>query len=88
MINMPSRSINSSFGITNIEASLIETTYWSYTLQCKELNMYGGSFLGEWRELLGGTTNQITRTDPTTVTGVLSPYYLGGSRFHAVQVPA
>jgi hypothetical protein len=44
MINMPSRSINSSFGITNIEATLVEKTYWLYTLQCKELNMYGGSF--------------------------------------------
>jgi hypothetical protein len=86
IISMASRGVDASFGVISIEMSMIESTYWQYTLTAKELSV-AGTFLGEWRELLGSDATSLQRTNPGTSTGVMSPIFLGGSRFHAVQLP-
>ena len=63
-----------------------------YEIQATELTSYDGGYLAAWRDLLGdGGGASVTVSSGDTgiqMLGLPGPVYLGGSRFHAVQVTA
>lgn len=72
-----------------VDIRLVMATWWEYRVTAIEGNDYLGSYLDFYRIQSGGGG---AVSYPTTGSGSIvvggSPYYLGGSRFHAVQVPA
>ena len=93
-VNLTGRAINAACAITAVDIALDTDTFWVYHLVAVELTVYDGGYLAAWRALLEGSSSGagsvVTQATGGTVTtmSLPSPYYLGGSRFHAVQVPA
>ena len=88
-IVLTDRLINvASAFIQTVQIRLVMATWWEYRVLAIEGSDYLGSYLDFWRRTDGGGSGVAvgTATGSVSVAGV-SPYYLGGSRFHAVQVP-
>lgn len=92
-VDLTDRSIDATFAITEVDIEMVTATHWEYQVRATELTVAGGTYLEQWRALLGGmasgsTASVGTSTGTTVIGGALPTYDLGGSRFHAVQVPA
>jgi hypothetical protein len=73
--------------IQTVEIKLVSATWWEYTITAIEGADYLGSPLEYFRKLIGSTVLSSGGGGTVVVSGE-SIHYLGGSRFHAVQVPA
>jgi hypothetical protein len=93
VVDMTSRAIDATFAVTQVDIELIEKDYWQYNVSATELSVFPGTYLDQWRALLAGSSSgsgSIGTSSGVVATGSggVSTIYLGGSRFHAVQVPA
>jgi hypothetical protein len=93
VVDLAGRAVDATFAVTGVGIRLETATSWLYTVQATELSVFGGNYLDQWRALLAGSSSgggaTIGSSSGTTVIGGALPTYdLGGSRFHAVQVPA
>jgi hypothetical protein len=86
--------IDTTFAITEVTIDLIEKDYWEYRFNATELSVFPGSYVDQWRALLAGSASGSSSGSSSGVSTVTSSggggatqYYLGGSRFHAVQLP-
>ena len=93
-VDLTNRAVDATCAITEVEISLETDTYWVYRFTAVELTVYDGGYLAAWRALLAGSASgagsvvtSATGGD-VTIASFPGPIYLGGSRFHAVQVPA
>jgi hypothetical protein len=76
--------------IMGVSAELVSPAVWQYQITATYAG-FAGSLLDQWRALLrrGGGSGGSSTTGPVGGTAPPpGPAYFGGSRFHAVQVPA
>lgn len=72
-----------------VDIHLVRSEWWEYRVTAIESDAYIGSYLDYFRVEGGASGTAVVGSASGSVTvSVASPYYLGGSRFHAVQVPA
>lgn len=88
-VQLSVRSLNlASVFLQTVNVHLRMATWWEYSVTAIEGDNYLGSYLDYWRKsggdsgvaVVGGASGSVTVASAST-------YYLGGSRFHAVQVP-
>lgn len=92
-VDLAGRAVDATFAVTDVSILWETAGSWLYTVRATELSVFGGNYLDQWRALLAGSSSGSsasvgTSSGTTVVGGALPTYYLGGSRFHAVQVPA
>ena len=91
-VDLAGRAVDATFAVTGVTITWETAGFWRYRVQATELSVFGGNYLDQWRALLAGSSSGSGSSGSSTGTTVLGtvppPYYLGGSRFHAVQVPA
>jgi hypothetical protein len=92
-VDLAGRAVDATFAVTDVSILWETAGSWLYTVRATELSVFGGNYLDQWRALLAGSSSgssaSVGSSSGTTVVGgALPTYYLGGSRFHAVQVPA
>jgi len=85
-IDLPvTRSITGEFVITSLTMSIVQDpdggeAYWVYTAQAIDSTVYQGSYLDQWRKLIGtGGLGAATAGNAGGPLGT-APIYLGGSR--------
>lgn len=95
VVNLAGRGLDATCAITNVTITLDSDLVWNYVVAAVELTLYDGGYLAAWRALLNGSSSgagsAVTAVEgggSVTVLSTPSPYFLGGSRVHAVQVPA
>jgi hypothetical protein len=92
VVDMAARAVDATFAVTQVDIELIENDHWQYRVSAVELSVFPGTYLDQWRALLAGSASGSGATGTSSgvvATGSGVPVnYLGGSRFHAVQVPA
>ena len=92
-VDLAGRAVDATFAVTDVSILWETAGFWLYTVRATELSVFGGNYLDQWRALLAGSSSGSSAsvgssTGTTVVGGALPTYFLGGSRFHAVQVPA
>jgi predicted heme/steroid binding protein len=91
-VDLPDRDVDATFAITDVDITYLSSGCWSYAFRGTELSVFPGNYLDQWRALLHADQTINVAGDSTDIdiingTSLPSPIYLGGSRFHAVQVP-
>jgi len=94
-VDLTGRAVDAIFAVTAVSVSLRTADYWwVYTVTAIELDVFPGTYLDQWRAMLSGSSSGLgvsvgTSSGVSVVssTGHVQAY-LGGSRYHAVQVPA
>lgn len=85
---LTARDLNDVYVVTDVRVRAKTDTRWLYTLNAIPSSVYGGGYLARWREMRGEGSSSGVMVLPGTTSGLPGPSYLGGSRFHAVQVSA
>jgi hypothetical protein len=84
---LSARDINATYVITDVRVRLETDNRWISDIEAVNASVYQGSYLERWREMAGqGSSTGITVLPDGIAGGLPGPIYLGGSRFHAVQV--
>lgn len=92
VVNLTGRDINATCAVTEVEITWVTGGFWEYRIKATELSVFPGNYLDQWRALLQGSSSgggaSASSSSGTTVLSNPAPVPLGGSRFHAVQLPA
>jgi len=94
-VDIAGRAVDATFAVTAVSISLRTADYWwAYTVTAVELDVFPGTYLDQWRAMLNGSSSGLgVSVGTSSGVSVVSSTghvqgYLGGSRYHAVQVPA
>jgi hypothetical protein len=82
------RDVNATYVTTAVRLHLSTDTRWLSDVEAVNASVYGGSYLERWREMRGQGSSSGVSVLPSGTTDSPPIIYLGGSRFHPVQVPA
>jgi hypothetical protein len=90
-VDLTDRGIDAAFSIKTVGVTLESDSFWRYTFTALETDVASKSYLQEWRDMAGGGSSSGVSVAVGSSGGAVppaTPAYLGGSRYHAVQVPA
>ncbi len=80
--------VTGTYAITTAAITLISDEFWVYNFEATETT-YQGSYLTEWRQMLGGNgASSVSAPGGSTLTVAANPFGLGGSRDRAVTMAA